>query len=61
MQINTLCSFIIHQGQENYFKLLHCVKSDRIRSYSDPHSVLMRENVNQKNSEYGHFLRSASY
>ena len=33
----------------------HCVKSVRIRSYS----VRMRENVEQNNFEYGHFLRSA--
>ena len=28
-----------------------------VRSIS-PHSVLMRENTNQNNSEYGHFLRN---
>ena len=51
----------------------HCVKSVRIRSYSgphfpafglniriSPHSVRMRENVDQNNSEYGHFSRSES-
>ena len=47
----------------------HLVKSVRIRSFSGPHFpvfglntylVRMRENVNQKNSEYGHFLRSVS-
>ena len=37
---------------------LHCVKSVRIRSYSDPYSVRMRENTDHNNSEYGHFLRS---
>ena len=37
---------------------IHCVKSVRIRSYSGPYSVKMRENTDQKNSEYGHFLRS---
>ena len=52
----------------------HCVKSVRIRSYSgphfpafglnterygiSPHSVRMRENADQNNSEYGHFLCS---
>ena len=52
----------------------HCVKSVLIRSYYGPHfpafglnteirsmspySVQMRENVDQNNSEYGHFLRS---
>ena len=33
---------------------MHCAKSVRIRSYS----VRMRENADQNNSEYGHFLRS---
>ena len=30
----------------------------RIRSYSGPYSVQMRENTGQNNSEYGHFSRS---
>ena len=34
--------------------LLHCIKSVRISLYS----VWMRENADQNNSEYGHFLRS---
>ena len=38
---------------------LHCVKSVRIRSYSAPYSVQMRENKDQNNSEYGHFSHSA--
>ena len=37
---------------------MHCVKSVRIRSYSGPQSVWMRENIDQNNSEYGYFLRS---
>ena len=43
----------------------HCVKSDRICSFSGAYflripsySVRMRENTDQKNSEYGHFSRS---
>ena len=48
----------------------HSVKNGRIRSYSGPYflafglntetpySVRMRENTNQSNFEYGHFLRS---
>ena len=36
----------------------HCVKSVRIQSFSAPYLVLMRENMGQKNSEYGHFSRS---
>ena len=49
----------------------HCVKSACIWSYSGPHfpvfrlnmesispySIRIRENANQNNSEYGHFLR----
>ena len=38
----------------------HCVKSARILSIS-PYSVRMRENADQNNSEYGHFLRSENY
>ena len=52
----------------------HCVKSGRIRSFSGPYfpafglhterysvkSVQMRENMDQKKSEYGHFSRSVS-
>ena len=53
--------------------MAHCVKSVRIRNYSGPHflkfglnterysvSLRMWENVDQNNSEYGHFLRSDS-
>ena len=48
----------------------HCVKSIRIRSYSGLHFpefglnldlVQMRENADQNNSEYGHFLRSECF
>ena len=38
---------------------LHSEKSARIRSFSGPSSVQMRENTDQKKSEYGHFSRSA--
>ena len=31
----------------------HCVKRTRIRSFSGPYLVNMRENMGQKNSEYG--------
>ena len=42
---------------------MHCVKSVRIRSYPGlhlecPYSAQMRENADQNNSEYGHFLHS---
>ena len=36
----------------------HCAKSAFIRSYSGPYSVRMRENADQNNSEYVHFLCS---
>ena len=50
-------------------KWVHCVKCVLIRSYPGPHFpafglnispylVRMRENADQNNSEYGHFLRS---
>ena len=42
---------------------IHCVKSDCIRSFSGPYFPAMGLNTGkygQKNSEYGHFLRSAS-
>ena len=38
-----------------------CTKSVRIRSYSGPHSVQMRENEDQNNSEYEHFSRSGNH
>ena len=47
----------------------HCVKSDRIWSFSglyfptfglNSYLVQMRENTYRKNSEYGQFLRSSS-
>ena len=38
----------------------HCMKSVLIRSYSGPYSARMRQNMDQNNSEYGHFLRSAT-
>ena len=38
----------------------HCVKSVRIRSFSGPYSVQMRENTEQENYEYGHFSRCGS-
>ena len=37
------------------------MKSVRIRSFSGPYLVRMRENTDQKNSEYEHFSRSVSY
>ena len=40
------------------YKETHCIKSIRIRSYSDPYSVQIQEDADQNNSEYGHFSRS---
>ena len=39
--------------------MYHWVKSVHIWSFSGPYSVRMRENTDQKNSEYGHFSYSA--
>ena len=36
---------------------IHCNKSARIRSYSGPYLIQMRENTDQNNSKYEHFLR----
>ena len=36
----------------------HCVKSVYVWSYSGPLSDLIRGNMDQNNTEYGHFLRS---
>ena len=46
----------------SYFKFLSNIDSVRfLERYSvSPCSVLMRENTDQNNSEYGHFLRSGS-
>ena len=39
----------------------HCIKSVRIRSYSGPYLVQMRENTDQNNSEYVRFPRSEHF
>ena len=39
----------------NFGYRAHCVKNVGIWSFSGPYSVRMRENTDQKNSEYGHF------
>ena len=55
---------VLHSQQ-----ILHCMKSVRIRTFSDPcfptfglnlerYGVQMLENTDQKNSEYGHFSRN---
>ena len=44
--------------RELYFEETHCVKKAQIWSFSGPSSVRMRENKDQKNSEYGQFSRS---
>ena len=42
----------------NSQKLVHCVKSVRIQSYSGPYFPEFGLNKDKNNSEYGHFLRS---
>ena len=44
-----------------YMEQVHCVKSVRIRSYSGPYSVRMRETADQNNSEYRHFSGSGTH
>ena len=39
---------------------LHCVKSVRIRSYSDSYFPVFGLNIDQNNFKYRHFLRSVS-
>ena len=36
--------------------MYHCVKSVRIRGYSGPYFPAFGLNMDQNNSEYGHFL-----
>ena len=45
-----------------YLEKLHCEKRAHIRSYYGPYfsAFGLRENTDQNNFEYGHFLRSAS-
>ena len=56
------------QTDNLHFFIEHCVKSVRIKIYSDPHfpafgpyPVRMWENSDQNNSEYVHFLRSGGF
>ena len=53
---------MLHTLKKAFTKDCHCAKSVRIQSYSGPYfpvfSVRMRENMDQNNSEYGHFSRS---
>ena len=42
----------------NIPRLVHCVKSVHIQSYSGPYSVQMWKNADQNKSKYGHFSRS---
>ena len=44
---------------EKCIRYQHCAKSVRVRSFSGSYSVRMRENTDQKYSEYRHFSRSA--
>ena len=42
-------------------EMSHCVKSFRVRSFSGLYFPAFGLNTDQKNSEYGHFLRSVSF
>ena len=53
-----LLNLCLVKYESSYLKFNHCVKSVRIQRFSGPYSVRMRENKDQKNSEYGHFSRS---
>ena len=60
-----IITYIFVIGDINTALEKHCMKSVRIRNFSgsfllriSPYSVRIRENTNQKNSEYGHFSRS---
>ena len=46
---------------EGFHLLTFWYKSALIRSFSGLYSVRMRENTDQKNLEFGHFLRSVIY
>ena len=45
----------------NVYHQLHCLKSVRIWDFSGPYSVWIRENTDQKNSEYRHLSRSVTF
>ena len=47
--------FAIQYFFTDYLKYKHCIKSDRIRSYSGPYFPALGLNVDQNNSEYEHF------
>ena len=44
--------------QISFVETVRCVKNVRIRNFSGSYSVGMRENTDQKNSEYGRSLCS---
>ena len=54
-------SSLAYQWHTRFNEVFHCVKSDRTWSHSGPHSVQMRQNADQNNSEYGHFSRSVLF
>ena len=76
MLINTNILVLKYMTRWKYFNHNHCVKSVRTRWFSSifshiwtkygeilrisPYSVRMWKNMDQKNSEYGNFLRSES-
>lgn len=61
----TLCFSVVMTVRRNkkianqrHGQLENSKKSVRIPKFSSPYSVQMRENIDQKNSEYGYFLGS---
>ena len=52
--------YFSHRRHQNAASF-HCVISVRMRSYYDPYSVRMRENMNENNSEYRQLLRNVSF
>ena len=54
-------SNLAYQWHTCFNEVFYCVKSVHILSYSGPYSVRIGENVDQNNSEYGHFSRSVLF
>ena len=54
-----ICITPFQQGEQTRnLNSFHCIKSVRIRRFSSPYLVRMRENTDQKNSTYEHFSSS---
>ena len=55
---NTKPPFCSKNAGSSDFRGIHCVKMFGSRSFSGPYSVQMWENMDQKNSKYGDYLRN---